>query len=88
MPPNTIPTKSRNEPTAAKIGAHDGPGIVHAGRGTRLDPLLAATRWVRSRQPPERDDQHDDDEREDRDGRSAINPPQSGITNWAVKSRM
>jgi hypothetical protein len=88
MPPNTIPTKSRNEPTAAKIGAHDGPGMctpAGARGSTRCLPRRAGCARA-SRQNVTISTTMTS--AKIATGRSAINPPQSGITNWAVKSRM
>ena len=55
-------------PTAAKIGASDGPGMWMPGRGLRIDALDTATSRGRGHQPAERPDETDRDQDDRADG--------------------
>ena len=79
---------SRKAPTAAKMGANDGPGMwMPSGvrgsmRAFRDGPAAArASRRNWSKMTTKTS-------AKTATGSSAISPPQSGMTNWDVKSRM
>ena len=87
-PPKTTPRNSRKAPTAAKIGANDGPGMwtPTGGRGwMRAFPRRAgAARAIRQNWIT----MTTRTSAKIATGSSAISPPQSGMTNWDMNSRM
>ena len=88
IPPNTSPNRSSAAPSAPKNGAIDGPGMWTPGGGTgltlpfprRLGPSVVTRHRSHSTKSTTRARMAI--------GISAINEPQSGVTNFAMRSRI